>query len=138
MLSHQHQSNNREKSAFFQIDPLLTLLAALRPLQSIQITPDKTPDSIVMHRRTLISLIIGIITNAQGPNELELPSSSGIPNLEGPIQSCIAILRHRASCCTPISRYTSTKSIDCYGCALSSTTIGPFCLVVSCKYYNMI
>jgi hypothetical protein len=84
-----------------------------------------------MYAATLVFGFVITAAYAQGPIAPVTSSSSVSVNPGRPIEPCTTLIRERARCCPPLSSYTSTKTIDCHGCVLSSVTTGPMCLIVS-------
>ena len=48
-----------------------------------------------------------------------------------PSPTCTSVIRHPAGCCPPVSSHTATATVDCHGCALETSTVGPRCDIVS-------
>jgi hypothetical protein len=49
---------------------------------------------------------------------------------QGPAIACTSTITAKRSCCVASMQHTATQTIDCFGCVLSTTLVGPQCRMI--------
>jgi hypothetical protein len=49
---------------------------------------------------------------------------------QGPAIACTSTITAKRSCCVASMQHTATQTIDCLGCVLSTTLVGPQCRMI--------